>query len=392
MLFAFLLPVIDYGIQLPIIILILAWLVHPKTSFRWRPFAVFAGLFGFYLLSLLFSDDRLNGLDDLVQKISLALFPLVFASIRPTESRTLRLVLRFFVMGTVVALLIAFSTSVVEYLGTGDIHTFYMSRFSPVHHPSYLAMFINFSIAVLLLEIDREPRFQRSELRLWTVILVLALSLIFPAAKMGLITFGFLILFFVTRRVVQGRFLHLRTGLLLSVAAMFVVFLSLDPLTMGRLETAAEVVEGSEVGRNQPTIESTTARLHIWQVAADVIREHPWGLGAGDVKPALNEAYEERGLTALARQGLNAHNQFLQVALAVGIPGFLWFVFTLLYPVRRLWRRRDWIYGFFLLCIAANLAVESMLEKQSGILFYSFFNALLFFSASAHSSTDSSPD
>ena len=39
----------------------------------------------------------------------------------------------------------------------------------------------------------------------------------------------------------------------------------------------------------------------------------------------------------------------------------------------------NWLYAFFLFSIIFNFLVESMLEKQSGVIYFAFFNALLYF-------------
>src|SRR5690606_12327127 len=104
--------------------------------------------------------------------------------------------------------------------------------------------------------------------------------------------------------------------------------------------------------------------------------------GTGDVNVVLEKHFRENGLDELADKGLNPHNQYLQSAMAIGIPAVLWFIFSLLYPFGKIIRTKDWLYAFFLSTVALNLLVESMLEKQSGIVFFAFFNALFFFSTS----------
>ncbi len=380
-LLAFAIPIVNHGLQFVVAIVIAAWILYPKRSLKplWKPFVVFSGIFVFYLAGVFYSSNVSNGVDDVVQKLSLVIFPLMFATAKPLDSRYVRMVKRIFVLGTIAALMIAYGTSVFDFIATGDIREMYMSNFSPVLHPSYLALFINLSIAILLLEIDRESRYRHSELKLWAVVLLLALSLIFPAAKMGVINFGLLMVFFLVLRGVQGNFFHVRTALLVAVGVLFLVFFKMDPLASGRLSTMVEVLEGSEEGLSQPAVESTTARLHIWKTLWSELPAHPFGVGGGDTKSTLREWYAKNDLDVLADGGHDAHNQYLHTAVAVGIPAALWFIFSLVYPLRRIWKKSMWIYAFFLMSIAINFAVESMLEKQSGIVFFTFFNALFYF-------------
>jgi len=106
------------------------------------------------------------------------------------------------------------------------------------------------------------------------------------------------------------------------------------------------------------------------------------GVGTGDINDAMVNSYEEQGLDELAAKNLNPHNEYLQIAVALGILPALLFLFSLVYPFGKITKNRDWIYGIFLLSVFIQFAVESMLEKQSGVIFFAFFNAFFFFSSS----------
>jgi O-antigen ligase len=111
-----------------------------------------------------------------------------------------------------------------------------------------------------------------------------------------------------------------------------------------------------------------------------LIAAHPFGVGTGDISDVLVENYRREGLYDLADTELNPHNSFLQIALAQGIPALLVFLFSLAYSSWVTVQRKDWLYAFFLISIVLNFMVESMLEKQSGVIFFAFFNVFLFFS------------
>jgi O-antigen ligase len=97
------------------------------------------------------------------------------------------------------------------------------------------------------------------------------------------------------------------------------------------------------------------------------------------VGAVMDQAYLDRGYDALAEKSLNPHNSFLQLAVGLGIIALLWFLFSLIYPLPTIYKNHLWIYGFFLLSIGLNFMVESMLEKQSGVIFFAFFNSFFYF-------------
>ena len=79
--------------------------------------------------------------------------------------------------------------------------------------------------------------------------------------------------------------------------------------------------------------------------------------------------------------GINAHNMFFETLISVGIMGLLlllaFFVIPLVLWIKR--RKFDMLYFSFLLMIGFNMLFESMFEVQMGIIFFCFFNSLLFF-------------
>jgi O-antigen ligase len=119
-------------------------------------------------------------------------------------------------------------------------------------------------------------------------------------------------------------------------------------------------------------------RYTIWDTSWEAAKENlPFGVGSGDIKDVLKSKYSERSLPYFNKREYNTHNQYLQILLAVGIPGILLFVSGLFYTLYVSMQKRCFLYLVFMLIIAINLLTESMLERQSGVVFYAIFNAFL---------------
>lgn len=381
-LLAFFIPVIKYGIQIPIFLFILSWFFYPKVPFRkvWWPFLVFAGFYIFHLVGMLYTEHLGLGLTDLTEKLSLILFPFLFALAKPINKKFRRYAIIAFAIGCAVSVILSFIISGVAYSKSGDIGEFYMSEFSPFFHPSYFAMYINLAIAILL-TVATSFKFSRLQrILLWVLILFLSLSLVFPTSKMGFIVFTFLIGFFLVKWATQRVFFKLNTILLVLVGISTFAYIKFDPVAQSRISSAVEYADGEREPTQADQIESNAARIYAWEATLSEIKKHPFGVGTGDINVVLEDHFRAKGLDELAEKELNPHNQYLQSALAIGIPAVLWFLFSLLYPFGKIIRTKDWLYAFFLCSLALNIAVESMLEKQSGIVFFAFFNALFFFS------------
>lgn len=380
---AFFIPLIKYGIQIPIMLFIISWFFYGKLPFRkvWWPFLVFGGFYIFHLIGMIHTEHIDLGITDLTEKLSLLIFPLFFATAKPIDFKFRRWALIAFTIGCSISVLFSFINAEIAYLETGNIGEFYMSNFSPLFHPSYMAMFINLSVAILLTAITTF-KFSRLQYALmWIAILLLSLSLVFPTSKMGFIVFGLLILFFLVKWATQKALFKLNSALLLVVWLSTLAFIIYNPVAQNRIDSAVEFVGSEGQPQKSEQIESNAARMYAWEATIDEIKKHPLGVGTGDINIVLEDHFRESGLKELAEKELNPHNQYLQSAMAIGIPAMLWLVFSLVYPFGKIVKTRDWLYAFFLISIALNLMVESVLEKQTGIIFYAFFNCLFFFSS-----------
>lgn len=380
MITAFFIPVLKSGIQIPIILLLLTWIFTPKgngAANGW-PIIVFIGIFIFHILGMVYTDDRGEGLIDMEQKMSLVLFPLLFGTVQPFEQGNSRKVLNAFGSGVIVALLIAFFDSMMQYLESGELIRFYTSSFSPVHHPSYIAMYMNLALVIWGVRLYEKGKSKKYRTIIMIAMVFVALSLVFPASKMGFINFVFVIVFLLFKAW-KAKALFSKSSLFLVLLFFsFFAFLKLNPVASGRVEASVKVNTG-QIENPPSETESNQARRIAWKVASEVIIAHPFGVGTGDVGAVMDQAYLDRGYDALAEKSLNPHNSFLQLAVGLGIIALLWFLFSLIYPFPTIYKNHLWIYGFFLLSIGLNFMVESMLEKQSGVIFFAFFNSFFYF-------------
>lgn len=383
-LFAFCMPLLSRGLMVPLSIWLLAWVFVPKSGWRdrWIPIAVFAGLYLFHIIGMLYTDNLSRGWSDLEQKLSILVFPLLLGLVRPDVLNFRRGVLGAFTWGTALALVISFATAVFDYQESGLVEEFYSSRFSHVHHPSYLAMYMNLSLAGIFLYLYKGAGLSPKKWGIALLALFISVSLVFPASKMGFIQFGFLMVFGLWVAHAMGKWKSKATAVLLACGALFAGTLWLNPSASERIAIAIEVASQPKTAIQTGETETNVARLITWKLTLQEIGKNPLGVGTGDIQDVLTERYRAEGLEGLAESGLNPHNNYLQIGLALGIPALLWFLFSLAYPFAGIWRQRDWIYGFFLVGMAMHMAVESMLEKQSGVVFFAFFNAFFFFSQS----------
>ncbi|MFH1296897.1 MAG: O-antigen ligase family protein [Bacteroidota bacterium] len=334
-----------------------------------------------YLVGLLYSDNMDYGRFDIEVKLSLGIFPLLFATFEPEIFRIIRLRYLFFafVAGCFFASGFCTVNAVIGYVQTGDPDVFSYSRFSMLHHTSYFAMFLNFAV-VLILAYFRENFRSMTRWQLIGITLLLlyfTLMVVLIASKIGLVSLMTIYLLF-TLLILSRKRERKMAPYPVILAVVMVAMMMMSPGTMHRVNTTTDAMEHVKTVPPDAS-ESTAERILIWRSSVDIIREHPlFGVGTGDVKDALLNEYEQHGIKYAMSRRLDAHNQYFQTTLSLGLVGFLALITMLAWPGILAFIRKDYIYVFFILLFSMNILVESMFENQAGVVFYAFFNALLF--------------
>jgi len=120
-------------------------------------------------------------------------------------------------------------------------------------------------------------------------------------------------------------------------------------------------------------------RYFIYQAVENVLQTKPWlGLGFTGRDEALLHQYTDVSeyLEGIS-ENYNAHNQFFDTAMVCGLPGVVLLFGIYGYSLYRGFKRRNFIAVAFTLMIILNSLTESLLERNKGILLFSFFTGLL---------------
>jgi len=284
-----------------------------------------------------------------------------------------------FVFGVVGSMVLCCSVALVNYLRNGLLESFYYSNLAFLIHPSYLAMYVCFAIAILLY-FNLKGWIHSRILKILSIILVILFELfvIMLSSKAGILSLVLSIamftsyIFFIEKRILTG---FLVGGLL---TASFLVLFLLFPTSADRFDESRNALEQANVRSNEIS-NSTGERILIWWYSFEITNDNFLaGVGTGDVKDHLLDKYEEKGMSHARQLELNAHNQYLQTMIAMGILGLIILLLNLLLPALYSIEGKHYLYLVFLILIAFNFIFESMLETQAGVVFYAFFNAYLF--------------
>jgi len=129
-----------------------------------------------------------------------------------------------------------------------------------------------------------------------------------------------------------------------------------------------------------PNGSSVLQRFEYWKASLGLIGKYLWtGVGTGDIKNEFNQYYEETSSPLEKQNRWRSHNQFLSVFVTLGLFGFLWFVFTLIYPPLKRKMYFDYFYVVFFITIVLSMLTEDTIESQEGVTLFAFFNSFLLF-------------
>lgn len=343
-----------------------------KKGLVHRNFLTLVFFFALTLISAFLSDNKQEGLFGVEVKLSLLLFPYLFFCFQWPVQILKRCVVSF-VSGCFFASIYLIGRAFFYSLN-GHPEFFFYTLFSDLIHASYFAMYLLLAIVIVVLFYDKWFRDQKSVVySSYFFVGVFVISIFLCSSKLGIISFFCsmpLLLLYKWRSLMNFRKLMF---ILFSGLLVVIVFYGLFPDSFNRLNSLTSVPENID----KTSTESTTVRVLIWQESIELIRAGLlFGTGVGDVNDDLYRAYEANGLTGAYEHKLNAHNQFLQTFLGMGIIGF---VTLLLLTVGQLIKgilKKHFILFIFSLVIFLNFLVESMLQTAAGVLFFSFFYCL----------------
>lgn len=378
-LFAFLLPF--GGILLSIVIMF--WLL--LSFFYTKRLAVSEGLkkkafwlpvlfFVFTCVSAALSNNHKEAAVAIEIKLSFILLPWLFCCFAyPTH--VIKRALIAFVSGNFFACVYLLLRASV-YAFQGGTEYFFYTKFSDFIHASYFSMYLIFAI-VIMVKYYGQWFMQQKEMRYLSYLFMSLFSLcvFLCSSKLGILSYFVLmpVLFFHQHK----QFLKLKyLGIsFLACAILFLAAYNIFPDSFQRLQSLGNV---NLAKIDKTSKESTTVRILIWQQAVHLCLQSPFtGVGVGDANDALYQAYADNGLSGALHYHLNAHNQYLQTFLGLGLFGLLLlFEFTWVQMIRAI-RRKYFLMFVFAFLIALNFLVESMLQTAAGVLFFMYFYAIL---------------
>lgn len=348
--------------------------------------ALTSSLFLAYTIGVLYSSNISEGLTALTAKLSLLLFPIIFClNTRLSQERQEKL-LSFYVIAAFLISLFCFAKAVFINLATSKTEAIdwnaitYHSLSNAINfHAVYLSMYVSFAVFIILF---MWPTL-RSNMKLPVIFILLFLNLFIVLLSARIVLLAFILISFVATLI----YAYKRQELLkfTGIYVLLLIVISLITLSVPALQTRVkEAINYNAEYSIDKQWGGRAMRLLKWECCIEIIKNNPvLGVGTGAEQDKLQECYIEKKFSPLLywpHIKFNAHNQYFQTAIAIGLVGLVFLLANILYAIVIAVKRKQYLYLIFLFLISICFLTESMLQTNKGIVFYSFFNSFFLFS------------
>ncbi len=366
-----------------LITVVLSGIIKKEVSFQLNVISSLFLLFYFcYLIGIIFTHDINAGFFELEKKLSFVIFPLLL-SLKFKKTWSINVAYMGFILATFLVTLYGIIMALSTWLGSGGGDWVYFSTaISPIHHPSYLAAYLTISTAFAFIGWrEKLPFFS-----LYWIIPFTIFVLVIHGFLQSLSGTLFLLIAIFTSLLIWLRNKFRRpifyTIIILMPLIGFIVINSISSFQNDWKDASSNIIEYSKnpksfVEKREQTLSSSSVRIILWTAAFQIFYKHPFGVGTGNMDEFMEKELIILKQKELTKQNFNPHNQFLQTAVEIGFFGLLVFFAILFSSIYYGLKYKNYLLIIISSNLLFNSLFESMLQRQSGIIFYCFWLCLL---------------
>ena len=317
-----------------------------------------------HVIGLLYTENWTYAEKDLSMKLSFLILPFVLFFARISLSNNT--IVRAFLAGLFSACMFAFLFATYRSLiNKEDNHWAYFtdSYFSFSMHRSYFATYL----AVGALMAVRQ--FFDSRNVIWLVItFTLTVSTLLTFSKAGILILVCSLIVFAFYEL--SKKFSVKIGIIAgaSILTLFLTAIISLPALSARFQKMVTASTQVKTQNNRST-ESSSARIIMWSTSIKVFAESPvLGVGTGDVSDALDNKNRALGNVGVAEKSLNAHNQYLNTAVQLGVIGLVPLLMIFITSFRNAFLCKDLDTITLVAILTITMLFESFLETQAGII------------------------
>lgn len=363
------------SLTLIILILIISFISQthkPKANLN-KAFILPIAFYLLHIIGALYSCDKTEAIFDLQVKLPILVLPIIFLFIpkKFLEKDYLSKYSFTILIGLIISIFYCFSSSIIRSIinSTPLISEISYTKLAASRHPSYLSLFASIGLIlnyiIPIKDIIKISDIAGKLIKL-LIFSLITFFLVMLNSRSGLIGMSIAYIW-----IIYDMFYNKKERIqsLIAFAIIGLVYISIFNLNI--LNTRyTNAVEGiKETHTKDHGENSMSQRRFIYVNSLELILEKPiYGQGIGDVKLSLENLYKEKNVEFYSY--LNAHNQFLQTTMGLGIMGLLLLVLLFFIPIINIIRSREYYLLTIYLIMGFAFLFESMLERSMGAYFF----------------------
>ena len=371
------------------ITLVAWWLIFSKKEFdlpsrKTKLMLLFLSLYLIGIAGMIYTNNTKAGIATLKTQSAIFFFPLVFGTTSILSSSILQKIKTHLLIATSITCITGLAFGFYHYIQTENIEQLTGHYILPFHalRPVFMGWFCLLAMIIAFQKLESGSiKIKRV---LYACIVLITLMIFLLSIRLVIVCWFAVSLYFYIR--ISQKLLHKLLLVIASVLILIISGLSIPPVKRQwndffdlSAKTTIILDQDSSLGRSWG---GKALRIAIWKCSADILKDHLLiGVGTGDVQDSLQMAYENRKFYFASRYNrYNAHNEYLQITLANGLPGILILLSCIAYPLFQYKKKFSGnTYLLFLLLFTVAAVSESLLEANKGIIWYSFFNSIFAF-------------
>jgi len=316
------------------------------------------------LVGLVYSSNRVSGIDTLETSFSFFAIPFLFSRVNTNCKEVADRLLLSFVLGLLLSSLLCLTFAIFKYLQSENQEFLFYYDLTNLlgFQPTYYAYYLIFGITYCLHSLYYGEGAYSKRVIL-SVVTFFYFMLVLTAGRTTFVALLLVISFFILKYIVEETTkekLYALPVIIFMLAGLF--FVNFFGWTRG-----------------DSLINDSWERMIFWELAIDAIPNLFFGVGTGDYQDALNQSYLNRGLIDFAKGDFNSHNQPIQLLLSNGIFGFVAFFAMIFHPLYLAYRTRNMfctlaVFPFFIYGIT-----EVFLGRYQGVIFFAWLHQILIF-------------
>jgi O-antigen ligase len=341
---------------------------------------LYIGVYVWYAIWMVFSNDWHNSLAALEHKLVFLVFPIILAGEKRLQKKDVEKIIFYFLISCLVGMVYCECIGLYNYYFVTPLHNvhyiFYELLASPLMHPGYLSNYYLFAIIWLSLPILGYD--MQYSLLNWVRAMLIILFLLFLfqlTSKTAFIILLFYVIWFCIKAIsLQAS--AIQKNIIIATASAVIIFFSgfVFLFFKGRFFDSSSI---------QPISTKTLYAQSIMSRAAALVEgfekvKPVWykGYGTGMASEMLQQQLQFKGYTDLVMHHMAPHNQLMRTWLDLGLFGLLFLVTVFIISIKIFVNRKEWAGLWMVIICLINCLTDDMLEIQNGIIFFIFFIGL----------------